>query len=74
MADIHTLARETVGNFMTAAKAENIAGDVAGRALITWLIEAYKEQGRSGADVQEELRFLADNISFEDEDYTFMRP
>jgi hypothetical protein len=74
MADIHTLARETVGGFLEKAAAENVPADVAGRALITWLIEAYKEQGRNGPDVQEELRFLADNISFESEDYTFMRP
>ena len=57
---------------LTDAKAEGVDADVLCRSLLGLVVSTYLET-RSAADVQSELRFLADNCD-PDADFAFMRP
>jgi hypothetical protein len=57
---------------LTDAKAEGVDADVLCRSLLGLVVSTYLET-RSVADVQAELRFLADNRD-PDADFAFMRP
>jgi hypothetical protein len=57
---------------LTDAKAEGVDADALCRSLLGLVVSTYLET-RSVADVQSELRFLADNCD-PDTDFAFMRP
>ena len=57
---------------LTDAKAEGVDTDALCRSLLGPIVSTYLET-RSVADVQSELRFVADNCD-PDTDFAFMRP
>ena len=57
---------------LTDAKAEGVDTDALCRSLLGLIVSTYLET-RSVADVQSELRFVADNCD-PDTDFAFMRP
>jgi len=57
---------------LTDAKVEGVDTDALCRSLLGLVVSTYLET-RSVADVQSELRFLADNCD-PDTDFAFMRP
>ena len=57
---------------LTEAKAEGAETDALCRSLLGLIVATYLET-RSAADVQSELRFVADNCD-PDTDFAFMRP
>jgi hypothetical protein len=57
---------------LTDAKAEGVDPDALCRSLLGLIVSTYLET-RSVADVQSELRFVADNCD-PDTDFAFMRP
>ncbi|SDO69588.1 hypothetical protein [Afipia sp. GAS231] len=57
---------------LTDAEAEGVDADALCRSLLGLVVSTYLET-RSVADVQSELRFLADNCD-PDADFAFMRP
>ena len=72
MSEQHELARIHLDAFLAEAREKNIPKDVAGRAMLTRLIESWKED-RSWQDIASELRFTADSLDPET-DFEFMRP
>lgn len=65
-------ARSCVNAALEEAAANKVSQDALARALIGEAIAIYKKT-RSAEDISNELIFLAENLSEED-DYTFMRP
>lgn len=57
---------------LTDAKAKGVDSDALCRTLLGFIVSNYLET-RSVADVQSELRFMADNCD-PDTDFPFMRP
>lgn len=57
---------------MTAAQAAGLDQDGVCRSMLGLIVSKYLES-RSAADVQSELRFVADNCD-PDTDFAFMRP
>ena len=68
MADAYSLAKQHLDAGIAAATAENIDLNAYGQALVWKLIEKYKENGRSLADIKDEIGYTLDNI---DDDGTF---
>lgn len=70
--NVHELARHDVQCGLIAAKEAGHDEPLYLRALLSAVV-ALSKQGRSAADLAQELQFLADNLD-DDTDYTFMRP
>jgi hypothetical protein len=72
----HMSAADIANRHLTAAlsdaKAEGVDTDALCRSLLGLIVSTYLET-RSVADVQSELRFIADNCD-PDTDFAFMRP
>lgn len=66
------VARSCVNKALEEAGASQISEDALARALISEAISVFKKS-RSAEDIANELTFLAENLS-EDEEYNFMRP
>lgn len=66
------LARRHIRSLFEEAGAAGVPLDVAGRAALAQIVEAWKEH-RSEEDIASELRFTADHLA-EDTDFEFMRP
>ncbi len=66
------VARSCVNNAVAEAEVSKISEDALARALIGEALSIYKKT-RSAEDIANELTFLAENLS-EDEEYNFMRP
>ena len=68
MADAYSLAKQHLDAGINEAASENIDLNAYGQALVWKLIERYKENGRSFADIKSEIEYTLDNI---DDDGTF---
>jgi len=66
------IAKQHFARAITEAEAAGLGHDSVCRALLGLVVSKYLES-RSVADVQSELRFLADNCD-PDTDFAFMRP
>jgi len=65
-------ARSCVNAALEEANRNQISEDAVARALITEAISVFKKS-RSNADIADEITFIAENLS-EEEEYNFMRP
>ena len=68
MAGAYSLAKQHLEAGISEAAAENIDLNAYGQALVWKLIERYKANGRSFADIKNEIEYTLDNI---DDDGTF---
>jgi hypothetical protein len=68
MADAYTIAKQNLEAGIVQAKENNIDANAYGQALFWKILEMYKENGRSGADIVSEIKYTLDNI---DDDETF---
>ncbi|WP_441241275.1 hypothetical protein [Tardiphaga sp. 768_D3_N2_1] len=66
------IAKSHFSAAMAAAQAAGVDQDSVCRSLVNLVVSKYLET-RSAADVQSELRFVADNCD-PDTDFAFMRP
>jgi hypothetical protein len=66
------IAKRHFSAAIAEAEAASLGHDTVCRALLALVVSRYLE-GRSVADVQSELRFIADNCDPET-DFAFMRP
>lgn len=72
MASAHEIARTHMAAALVEAEAQNIPGDVMGRAFLEKVLDLYR-QSRSPEDIASELQFHIDNLDPEG-DQIFMRP
>jgi hypothetical protein len=68
MTNAYTLAKQHLDVGVTEAESNNIDSHAYGQALIWKVLEMYKENGRSGADIVAEVQYTLDNL---DDDGTF---
>jgi len=68
----YSIARQQVEGALEAARAGGIDGDVVLRALLSTLVERYREL-KGVEDLRAVLQFQMENCRG-DEDYMFMRP
>jgi len=69
---IHAWAKQEVQRSLAAARELGHDEQLCLRALLSAVV-ARSKQGRSTADLAQELQFLAENLD-DDCDYSFMRP
>ncbi|XOV88860.1 MAG: hypothetical protein ACFHX7_03005 [Pseudomonadota bacterium] len=68
MADAYSLAKKHLDAGINEAQENNISLNAFGQALVWKLLEKYKEEGRSAADIVSEVQYTLDNL---DDDGTF---
>ena len=66
MADAYTLAKQHLDTNIADAKSQNIDLNAYGQALIWKLLERYKEDGRTVADIVDEVKYTLENIQDDD--------
>lgn len=68
MADAYSLAKKHLDAGINEASENNIELNAYGQALVWKLLERYREEGRSVADIVSEVQYTLDNI---EDDGTF---
>ena len=66
MADAYSLAKQHLDTNITDAASQNIDLNAYGQALIWKLLERYKESGRTGQDIVDEVKYTLENIQDDD--------
>ena len=66
MADAYSLAKQHLDINIADAESQNIDLNAYGQALIWKLLERYKESGRSGKDIVDEVKYTLENIQDDD--------
>ncbi|WP_137818215.1 MULTISPECIES: hypothetical protein [unclassified Pseudomonas] len=69
---VHAWAKQELQRSLAAAREAGYDEQLCLRALLSAVVERSK-QGRSAADLAQELQFLAENLD-DGRDYSFMRP
>jgi hypothetical protein len=66
MADAYSLAKQHLSAGVAEAEENNIDANAYGQALFWKLLEMYKENGRSTADIANEITYTLENIGDDD--------
>ena len=66
MTNAYSLAKQHLVAGVTEAKDNNIDSHAYGQALIWKVLEMYKDNGRSGADIVAEVQYTLDNLNDDD--------